>query len=69
MQVEIDPNVQAVADYMQQHVPATKLVGVANRLAEVAGLLWGHHEPEDVSAMRLIRSDPSALNLLRPNAT
>jgi|HubBroStandDraft_6_1064221.scaffolds.fasta_scaffold345800_3 hypothetical protein len=53
MEVMIDSDVKAVADFMQRTVPTAKLVGVANRLAEIAGLLWGHYSPDDVRALCL----------------
>ena len=55
MEVMIDPDLNAVAEFMQRTVPAARLVGVANKLAEIAGLLWGHHAPGDVIAMQLVR--------------
>jgi hypothetical protein len=53
MEVVVDHDVKAVADFMQKNIPVKKLRGVANRLAEIAGLLWGHFDTEDVEPMRL----------------
>lgn len=53
MEVRIDRDVEAVAEFMQRNVPAEKLMGVTNRLAQIASLLWGHHEAKDVGPMRL----------------
>jgi hypothetical protein len=53
MEVVIDRDVEAVAEFMQRNVPTKKLKGVAHRLAELAGLLWDHFDPEDVEPMRL----------------
>jgi hypothetical protein len=63
MEVVIDPHVRAVAEFMQRHVPPAKRMGVANRLVEIADLLWGHYEPEDVSGLRRA-ADPRSLNIL-----
>ena len=54
MEVVFDPDVKAVAEFMQANVPAAKLMGVANRISEIAGLLWGHYDADDVEAMRLV---------------
>ncbi len=53
MEVVIDPDVKAVADFMERAVPAGKRMGVANRLAEISSLLWGHLAAEDVAPMQL----------------
>ena len=58
MEVMIDPDVKAVVEFMDRHVPTSKRMGVANRLAEVAALLWGHYDPSDVHAMRLAIEPP-----------
>lgn len=58
MKVVIDPDVKAVAEFIDSHVPTSKRSGVANRLAEIAGLLWDHYEPRDVGALRLAVEPP-----------
>ena len=59
MNVEIDPDVKVVAEFMQSRVPTSKLLGVANRLGQVANLLWGHFDTEDVQPLRSIQSLPT----------
>lgn len=53
MEVEIDSDVQAVAEFMQRNVPASRLVAVAEAAAKLAPLLWGRYEKEDVAALLL----------------
>jgi hypothetical protein len=53
MKAVIDPDVEAVAKFVDRNIPASKRVGVTNKLAEITSLLWGHHETEDVKGMRL----------------
>lgn len=48
-----DQDVQAVAEFMQTRIAAGRLVSVADRLAAMAPLLWGHYEAESVTALRL----------------
>lgn len=68
MQVKFDSDVQDVIEFMERTVPPEKLRGVANRVAEAAGLLWDHFDPEDVAPMQVVRgTDPRALNILQPN--
>lgn len=46
MNLNIDPDVKAVLEFMQANIAAPRLVGIANRLPEMAKLLWGHHPQE-----------------------
>lgn len=55
MEVTIDSDVKAVAEFMQRTIRTERLMGVARRLAEIAGLLWDEYEPVDVPALRLVR--------------
>lgn len=57
MRLEIDPDVQAVAEFMQRNVPAARLVSVAEAAAKLAPILWGGYEKEGVSAL-LLREMP-----------
>ena len=41
MEIVIDPDVQAVAEFMQRNVPAARLASVAKALNELGPLLWG----------------------------
>jgi hypothetical protein len=45
MNFEIDPDVKAIAEFMQGTVPAARLVATARGLAEIAPLLWGEYAP------------------------
>jgi hypothetical protein len=44
MNLELDPDVQFVAEFMQGHIAAERLVSTASSLAAIAPLLWGHHQ-------------------------
>ena len=48
-----DPDVQAVAEFMQARIAASRLVAVADGLAAMAPLLWGRYAAEAVQALRL----------------
>jgi hypothetical protein len=53
MKIIIDPDVQAVAEFMQGKIPASKLVAIASALSALAPVLWGHNRAEEVEAVRL----------------
>jgi len=57
MQLEIDTDIRAIAEFMQRNVPATRLVGVAAGVNALAPLLWGQHKPDFVQPIRLSRGD------------
>ena len=46
MDIEIDPDVKAVAAFMQGNMAASKLVAVAASIGRLAPILWGHHASE-----------------------
>lgn len=50
--MEIDPDIQAVAEFMQAHIPAEKLVGIARDLAVLAPLVWRQHGLSDIQPIR-----------------
>jgi hypothetical protein len=52
--LEIDPDVKMVAEFMQERIAASRLKGTADGLAAIAQLLWGQYEPEDVAVLRLV---------------
>ena len=54
MQLIFDPEVQAVAEFMQERIPANRLANVASGLAKIAPLIWGHYQAEDVKTIRLL---------------
>jgi hypothetical protein len=51
--VVIDSDIQAVVEFMQTRIAASRLVAVAGGLAAMAPLLWGHYKTEAVQAVRL----------------
>jgi hypothetical protein len=51
--VQIDPDVLAVVEFMQERIAASRLVAVADGLAAVAPLLWSRHQPEVVEVLKL----------------
>jgi hypothetical protein len=53
MDLHIDPDLKAVAEFMQGHVPASKLVHIAQNLSALAPLLWGAYQTEQVTALCL----------------
>jgi hypothetical protein len=53
MKFEVDPHVQAVAVFMQERIPAGRLVGVAMGVSAIAPFLWGHHTQEQVRTLTL----------------
>ena len=53
MQVVMDEHVKSVLEYMQAHVPENKLIGVSERLPELARLLWSNFQQEPVSVLNL----------------
>ncbi len=57
MEIIIDPDVKAVAEFMQARIEARKLVGVAEGLRAVAPLLWGRYQQEPITAMALEPED------------
>lgn len=61
MQVEIDPDVQAVTEFMQRNIPCDRLVGVAQGVHALAPILWGQYTP---TAIR-----PLALGVLQATAS
>ena len=46
MRLELQPDIQEVAEFMQRHVPAARLVSVAAGVNALAPLLWGHFQNE-----------------------
>jgi hypothetical protein len=57
MNMIVDEDVRAVAQFMQERLPASRLVPVADGIAAIAPLLWGHFQREEVRTLRL-KSDP-----------
>ena len=59
MELQIDNDLKAVAEFMQAHVACGKLVSVARSISVLAPLLWGQHtvDDEELVPLRLI-ADP-----------
>lgn len=57
MRLELQPDVQEVAEFMQRNIPAARLVSVAAGLYAVAPLLWGRYQneaPDEQMPLRLV---------------
>lgn len=54
MAMILDEDLMRVAEFMQQNVPAARLVSVSDGLAGIAPLLWGHFPSERIAALRLV---------------
>jgi hypothetical protein len=50
MEVVLDSDVKAVAEFMQNNIPAAKLIGVAEALPTLASILWSQYPQESVQA-------------------
>jgi len=57
MNIKMDDDVRAVAEFMQSSIPADRLRSVAEKVSALAPLLWGHFPFEEVRAIALV-SDP-----------
>lgn len=70
MDLTIDPDVKAVAEFMQQTIATSKLVSVATVVADIAPLLWGQFQPEPVEALQLVPAPiPACARRTRPCAS
>jgi len=49
----LDEDVKAVLGFMQDNIPASRLVAVAGVLPEIARLLWSSEAQEPVQALKL----------------
>jgi hypothetical protein len=54
MELEIDPDIKAVAEFMQQTLAASKLVPVATAIGRLAPILWGHFDTAAVFPLQLV---------------
>ncbi len=53
MVLSADSDVQKVAEFMQENIPANRLAGVAMALNGLAPALWGHLPSAEVRALSL----------------
>lgn len=56
--IAINDDVQTIAEFMQSNLPATRLVGVARALNQLAPILWGQHGSEDIQCLALLSNPP-----------
>jgi hypothetical protein len=69
MEIEIDPDTKAVAEFMQSSIAASRLVGVAEGIARLAPLLWGRYAPEKVETLSLAHRQLNGSETSPPVAT
>jgi hypothetical protein len=67
MEITIDKDLQAVVEFMQNGIPTTKLVQVAEALPKIARLLWERYPKESCIEMEL--TDTRFTNGLPQDAT
>jgi hypothetical protein len=67
MELQIDGDLQSVAEFMQRNIPASKLISVAEKLREVGRLLWAHYPQEPSFGLRL--SEPPLMSDLQQDAS
>lgn len=60
MDLNIDPDVKSVAEFMQSNFAAARLIGIADGVARLAPILWGQYRAEEVSALWLQSSPISS---------
>lgn len=60
----MDKDLRAVVEFMQDSIPACKLVGLSETLPQLARLLWGHFQQEPVKPLELLltKTHPSQSN-------
>jgi hypothetical protein len=58
MELIIDPDVKAVAEFMQREIPARRLEKAARGIAALAPLLWQHHSVEEMGEPVIRLSEP-----------
>jgi hypothetical protein len=60
MGIQIDPEVELVAEFMTARIPVSRLAAVANALAALAPSLWGKYEPEGIEPLRFVSTHPTS---------
>lgn len=51
--VDLDSHLKEVIMFMQSNVPASKLIGVADAIPQIARLLWARYPQEPLVAVSL----------------
>jgi hypothetical protein len=54
MNLAIDPDVQAVLEFMQREIPAVRLISVAEAVSAMGPILWGHYDRDTVRPLSLV---------------
>ena len=57
MILDIDPDLAATLEFMQTRIPQEKLTSVAEAVARLGEILWGHHPGSTIDVLRL-RAEP-----------
>ena len=57
-QLETDPDVLAVIEFMQNRLTADRLVPVSEAIVGLAPVLWGHFQRTEVRALSLAPTKP-----------
>jgi hypothetical protein len=61
MELLIDDDLKALADFMQQNAPASKLVPLATAIGRLAPILWGHFATDEILPLSLSATPPLIL--------
>lgn len=69
MDLIIDNDVKAVAEFMQSNMTAARLVPVAQAVARLAPILWGRYRPEEIDALMLAHPQLSGSETSPPSAS
>ena len=65
---EADPDVLVVVRFMQDNIPAARLISVSRAVNELAPLLWGQHEREPVQSLSLSATPVTSVESTRAAA-
>jgi hypothetical protein len=66
MELNIDTDVKSVLEFMQDRIQTDKLTAVAESVAGIAPVLWGHFEASPLCPLRLT---PEPLSATQSTAT
>jgi hypothetical protein len=61
MEIVVDQDMQAVAEFMQRNIPADRLVAVAKGVGDIAPILWGHVAGSPKESLRPLLLRESAI--------
>lgn len=67
MELKLDQDLQSVAEFMQENIPASKLMSVAEAMPKVAWLLWSNSPqepciPASLTLPKSVECSPSQLD-------